>query len=144
MSNFHSMIFPKDRIEEAYVEYCLENCQQIIREYRLKGGNTEEDFPHFCLTTFLRSGESLTRYKFAPIEKAYIRACVAYLETHGRELWNEYKQNEEYKKEIAKSYLYVRAFKHDKRKYPPRNYKELDLMFGAGECFMLIGDKKLL
>jgi hypothetical protein len=144
MWHFHNSTFNTGRLEDVYIDYCFEYCQQIIKEYRLNGGNTEWAFPAFCLKTFLRSGPTLMRYRFVPIEKAYIKACIDYLEEHGTSLWQDYKEDPHYKQEIARSYLWIRAFKIDKRFCPPRNYKELDLMFAAAECFMLIGDKNLL
>lgn len=144
MWHFHHSTFNTHPLEDVYIDYCFEHCQQILRGYRLNGGNTEWAFPHYCLETFLKNGEKYMRYKFAPIEKAYINDCIDYLFEHGTALWQDYKDDPHYKMEVGRSYMWIRAFRIDERRYPPRHYKELDLMFAAAECFMMIGDKKLL
>lgn len=133
-----------DTLFDVYIDYCFNNCGQILREYKIKGGKTEWEFPHFCLGTFLRSGEKLCRYGFQKSEKAYLTDSIAYLETHGLALWQDYKDDPEFKKEIAISYKWIRSLKAQGYIHPPTNYFELSLMFSAMECFMMLDDKKLL
>ena len=133
-----------DALTEVYVDYCFNNCRQILRDYKLKGGKTAWEFPHFCLTTFLRSGETLCRYKFQKSEKAYLTDAIAYLETHGFALWQDFNDDPEYKKEIGRSYHWIRSLEAQGYIHPPRNYFELGLVFSAMECFMMLEEKKLL
>lgn len=130
-------------LTDAYIEFCLGHSKEILREYKIKGGRTEWGYPHFCLQAFARSGEAVTRYKFSKIERAYIQDAIAYLEINGEKMWKQYEKDPIYRKEISKSYEWVNWLK-DKFNHPPRNYFQLDLAFGAAECFMMLEEKNLL
>ena len=144
MWSFQHSTFDQNPLTDAYVEYCFQNCGQLIREYRIKQYKTEWEFPYFCLTTFLRSGETLVRYKFQRIERAYLKDAIAYLKEHGVALWQDYKDLLDYREEVNRSYVWLRNFKDAGYRYPPKNYFELDLAFAAAECFMMLEEKNLL
>jgi len=72
-----------------------------------------------------------------------MKDAVTYLQTHAETLWQDYEANPDYRKELGESYIWVRNLKDVYRK-PPTNHYELDLVFGALECFMLIEEKNLL
>ena len=144
MWSFEHSTFNQTPLTDTYIDYCLRNCGQILKQYRLNGGASEWGFPHFCLTKFLLHGESVTRYRFSRIEKAYLKDAIAYLEEHGIALWQDYKDLREYREEVARSYVWIRNFKNAGYKYPPKNYFELDLAFAAAECFMMLEEKNLL
>jgi hypothetical protein len=84
------------------------------------------------------------RYRFSKIERAYLKDCISHLAEHGIGLWQDYKEDPVYRKEIAISYEWTRHFKRQEYKHPPSNYLELDLLFGALECFMMLEEKNLL
>jgi hypothetical protein len=142
--HFQHSTISLNSLTEIYLDYCFNNCREILREYKLKEGKTQWEFPHFCLTTFLRSGETLCRYKFQRGEKAYLTDAIAYLEAHGLALWQDYDKDPEYKKELAISYKWIRSLKAQGYIHSPRNYFELGLVFSAMECFMMLEEKKLL
>jgi hypothetical protein len=142
--SFQHSTFDINPLTDTYIQYCKDHFGQIQREYKIKGGKTEWEFPHFCLTTFLRNGETLTRYRFSKIEKAYLKDSISYLEEYGMGLWQDYKEDPVYKKEIGESYRWIRHFKTQECKHPPSNYFELGLLFAALECFMMLEEKNLL
>ena len=128
-------------LTNTYIQYCKNHFGQILRDYRIKRYETEWEFPHFCLTAFLRNGETVSRYKFSKIEKAYLKDCESFLAEHGIALWQDYKEDPVYRKEIARSNEWIRHFKLEELHHPPRNYFELDLLFAALECFMMLEEK---
>ena len=129
---------------DAYIEYCLDNCRKIIKAYRLEGGKTEWGFVESCLRQFQRDARSIKRYYPDKVEMEYLNQAIAYLSEYGVALWQDYKDLPEYRGEIARSYLWIRGLQEGGYKDPPRNYFELDLIFAAMECFMMLEEQDLL
>ena len=126
------------------MDYCFHQYGELIRYYKLSEGKTKWKFAQFCLQNFLKDGERMVKYRFSRIEKAYIKDAITYLQTHAETLWQDYETNPEYRKELGlHCSLWARSLKDLYRK-PPTNHYELDLVFGALECFMLLEEKKLL
>ena len=126
------------------MDYCFHQYGELIRNYKLLKNKTKWGFAGFCLQSFLKDGERMVKYRFAKIEKAYMKDAVTYLQTHAQTLWQDYEANPDYRKELGlHSSLWARSLKDLYRK-PPTNHYELDLVFGALECFMLIEEKNLL
>jgi hypothetical protein len=126
------------------MDYCFHQYGELIRHYRKLGDKTYSGFARFCLQSFLNDGGRMVKYKFTPIEKAYLRDSIAYMQKNVEDLWQTYKADLDYRKELGlHSSLWARGLKALYRN-PPTNHYELDLVFGALECFMLIEEKKLL
>ena len=143
MWSFQNSTFNQDPLTDAYMDFCFHQYGELIRHYKRIGGKTKWEFSYFCLENFLNNGPKMVRYKFSPIEKAYLSDAILYMKRHAVSLWQDYEDNPEYKKELGISYLWSRHLKGIYRK-PPSNHYELDLVFGSLECFMLIEEKKLL
>jgi len=131
-------------LTDLYIEYCKDHFGQILRNYKLQGYKTEWEFPHFCLSFFIRNGETLTRSRFSKIERAYLKDSETYLAEYGMSLWQDYKEDPVYRKELGISYEWSRHFKLQEYKHPPRYHTEFDLLFAALECFMMLEEKNLL
>ena len=142
--SFQDSTLDLNPLTDAYIKYCKDHFGQIMREYKIKGGKTEWEFPYFCLTTFLRNGQTLTGYRCSRIEKAYLKDSIAFLTEHGTGLWQDYKEDPVYRKEIGIANEWIRHFKLERHPHPPRNYFELGLLFAALECFMMLEEKNLL
>jgi hypothetical protein len=144
MWRFDNSTFNQNPLTDAYMDYCFHQYGELIRHYKRSGGKNKWEFAQFCLEAFLSSGQKMIKYKFAPIEKAYLMDAIAYMRKHAVALWQDYEDNPEYRKELGlHSSLWARSLKDLYRK-PPTNHYELDLVFGALECFMLIEEKNLL
>jgi hypothetical protein len=128
---------------EAYIDYCLDNCRRIIKCYKLEGGKNEWGFLESCLRQFQRECKAIKRYSPDRTEMEYLNQAIAYLQENGVALWQDYKDDPEYRKEIGQSYLWTRGGLSHYR-HPPKNFLELDLVFGAMECFMMLEEKDLL
>ena len=143
MWNFNNGTFDQIPLTDAYRDYCFHEYQDLTRHYKLLQDKTRWGFATFCLQSFLNSGGRMVQHRISPIEKAYLRDAIAYLQTGADSLWKDYEDNPEFQKELGMSYLWVRGLKEVYRK-PPVNHYELYLAFGAIECFMLLEEKKLL
>jgi hypothetical protein len=144
MWHFDNSTFDQNPLTDAYMDYCFHQYGELIRHYKRSGGKTKWGFAQFCLQSFVKDGERMAKYRFSKIEKAYMKDAITYLQTHAVSLWQDYEDNPEYRKELGlHSSLWARSLKDLYRK-PPTNHYELDLVFGALECFMLIEEKNLL
>jgi hypothetical protein len=143
MWSFQNSTFDQDPLTDAYIDYCFHQYGELIRHYKKLEDKTYWGFAGFCLQSFLKDGGRMVKYRFSPIEKAYLKDSIAYLQRHAVSLWQDYKDSPEYKKELGISYIWTPQLKALYRN-PPRNHYELDLVFGALECFMMLEEKKLL
>lgn len=129
---------------EAYIDYCLDNSRRLIKNYKLQGGKNEWGFVESCLRQFQKEARAIKRYHPDRTEMEYLNQAIAYLGEYGIGLWQDYKDIPEYRAEIAQSYLWTIGGGLNHYKDPPKNYFELDLVFGAMECFMMLEEKDLL
>ena len=141
--HFQNRTLDLNPLTDAYIEFCLGHSKEILREYKLKGGATLWGYANHCLQAFIRDGQTVTRYRFDRIERAYLKDASAYLADNAHTLWEAYQKDPAYRAAIARSWDWVNWLRN-KYNHPPRNYFGLDLAFGAAECFMMLEEKKLL
>jgi len=143
MWSFQNSTFDQDPLTDAFTDFCFHQFKELVRHYKLLSDKTEWGFAQFCVQNFLDGGSRMVKYKLSPIEKAYLKDAITYLEKNAISLWQDYEQNPDYRKELGISYIWIPQLKELYRK-PPVNHWELNLVFGVLECFMVLEEKKLL
>jgi hypothetical protein len=131
-------------LTDAYVDYCIGNCQELLRTWKREKESWDWDYPLYALRQFAATAHLHKSYRLRDIEKAYLADAIQFLESNSIGLWEDYKDNLEYKKALRSSRRWIIGCKRSGYRSPPRNEQELDHTFAALECFMMLEEKDLL